>query len=336
MKPPIAHVDQQSIGCTMLCVFRLQTFTRVQTMSIDEPAAMEVQPTVQLPGPPGRSQDLSTAKRNWKYSDAFEEKIARYATGNPQDRSQKVIIELYTKVYWAQSFFASAEKYLNLSGKRVLEVGCGTGSVSVAAASRGGIASSTDYVDQCVDFTKLRMAEHGLKSTAFQSDLRSAIADEHRHAFDFVWCFQVLEHISRAAQFTALANLFLLVAPGGFVFIDTENSLCPYDRHDTKTWLLRLASKDFYLPIITALGTGVDFLEPSIGGRVQVRDYLSYDEIIGAASVSGLKMINPFMPHLTKKQYLNSRTGSDWLHDSILKNFDVERFAPVSVLLQRN
>jgi hypothetical protein len=80
----------------------------------------------------------------------------------------------------------------------------------------------------------------------------------------------------------------------------------------------------------------VNFLEPSTGERMQVRDCLSYDEIIGAASVSGLKMVNPFMPHLTKKQYLYSTTGSDWLPDSILKNFDVERFAPVSVLLQRN
>jgi 2-polyprenyl-3-methyl-5-hydroxy-6-metoxy-1,4-benzoquinol methylase len=175
-----------------------------------------------------------------------------------------------------------------------------------------------------------------LPTRAFQSDLRSPIPSELRQAFDFVWCFQVLEHISRAEQFVALANLFSLVAPGGFLFIDTENSLCPYDRHDTNTWLLRLASKESYLPIILALGKGINFLEPSTGERVQVRDYLSYDEIIGAASVSGLKMVNAFMPHLTKKKYLYTRTGSDWLHDSILKNFDVERFAPVSVLLQRN
>jgi 2-polyprenyl-3-methyl-5-hydroxy-6-metoxy-1,4-benzoquinol methylase len=304
--------------------------------SLGESAAMDAQSLVQLSSPPRNSIDLSTAKRNWNYTDAFEEKIAEYISGNRRDRSEKVIVELYTKVYWAQSFFASAEKYVNLSGKRFIEVGCGTGTVSVAAASRGGIVSSTDYVDQCVGFTKLRMAEHGLTTTAFRSDLRSPISDGRRHAFDFVWCFQVLEHIPRAEQFTALGNLFSLVAPGGFLFIDTENSLCPYDRHDTKTWMLRLASKDFYLPIITALGTGVNFLEPSTGERVQVRDYLSYDEIIGAAFVSGFKMINPFMPHLTKKKYLNSKTGSDWLHDSILKNFDVERFAPVSVLLQRH
>jgi 2-polyprenyl-3-methyl-5-hydroxy-6-metoxy-1,4-benzoquinol methylase len=291
--------------------------------------------SAQYSDPPPTASELSLATRAWKYSDAFEDSIAAYATGNPADRGEKTILEIYTKLYWAQLFFAAMETYVKLSSKRFIEVGCGTGFVSAAAASRGAVVSSTDLMEPSASLAKRRIAEHGLSTNAFPSDLRHPIPKIRLHSFDVVWCFQVLEHIPRVDQFIALGNLFSLVAPGGFLFIETENSLCPFDRHDTQTWLIRLTSKQFYSPIIEALGKGLNFLEPSTGEPVQVRDYLSYDEIIGAASVSGFKVVNAFMPHLTKKQYLLNLTKSDWLHDSILDKFDVERFAPVSVLLQR-
>jgi 2-polyprenyl-3-methyl-5-hydroxy-6-metoxy-1,4-benzoquinol methylase len=291
--------------------------------------------TAQYSDPPSTASELALATRAWKYSDAFEDAIALYGTGNPADRSEKTILHIYTKLRWMQQFFAAMDTYVKLSSKRFIEVGCGTGYVSVAAASRGAVVSSTDLVQVCVSLAERRIAEHRLSTNAFLSDLRDPVPKERLQSFDVVWCFQVLEHIPRADQFTALGNLFSLVAPGGFLFIETENSLCPFDRHDTQTWLIRLTSREFYSPIIAALGKGLNFLEPSTGERVQVRDYLSYDEIIGAASVSGFKVVNAFMPHLTKKQYLLSLTKSDWLHDAILDKFDVERFAPVSLLLQR-
>jgi 2-polyprenyl-3-methyl-5-hydroxy-6-metoxy-1,4-benzoquinol methylase len=271
---------------------------------------------------------------SFRYSQELEDDIAEYATGDRNDRSEKTLLEIYTKLEYARMFFDFCERYVSLSGKRFLELGCGTAFVSVAAAERGATVAATDYVERCLEFAQRRFSEHGIEGTIYQSDLREAIPDGSKASFDFVFCFQVLEHIPRDGQFKALGNLLDMVAPGGFVFIDTENALCPYDRHDTQTWLTRLLSKEYQEDLICALGKGLNFFEPSVGKRVQLHDYLSYDEIIGAAGVRGFRVVDPFMPHGSKRQYLKTVTGSDWLHDNILRYFDVERFAPVSLLLQ--
>jgi 2-polyprenyl-3-methyl-5-hydroxy-6-metoxy-1,4-benzoquinol methylase len=271
-----------------------------------------------------------------KYSQEFENAVAEYTTGNPADRSDKTLFELYTKLGYAHSFFAFCERYFNLSGKRFIEVGCGTAYVSVAAAQRGADTYSTDVVEKALSLAAQRFREHSLSGVIAQTDLRKPLPiREWGGPFDIVFCYQVLEHIPRSEQFRALANLFQLVAPDGFLFIDTENSLCPYDRHDSHTWLVRLLSQRTYDPIIQALGKGLNFFEPSAGRTVQTRDYLSYDELFGAASVSGFEILNSTMPHEDKRQSLRVLTGSDWLHDNILQYLDSERFSPISVLWKR-
>jgi 2-polyprenyl-3-methyl-5-hydroxy-6-metoxy-1,4-benzoquinol methylase len=271
-----------------------------------------------------------------KYSQEFENAVAEYTTGDPADRSDKTLFELYTKLGYAHSFFAFCERYFNLSGKRFIEVGCGTAYVSVAAAQRGADTYSTDVVEKALSLAAQRFREHSLSGVIAQTDLRKPLPiREWGGPFDIVFCYQVLEHIPRSEQFRALANLFQLVAPDGFLFIDTENSLCPYDRHDSHTWLVRLLSQRTYDPIIQALGKGLNFFEPSAGRTVQTRDYLSYDELFGAASVSGFEILNSTMPHEDKRQSLRVLTGSDWLHDNILQYLDSERFSPISVLWKR-
>jgi 2-polyprenyl-3-methyl-5-hydroxy-6-metoxy-1,4-benzoquinol methylase len=271
-----------------------------------------------------------------KYSLEFEDGVAEYATGNRSDRSEKTLFELYTKLGYAHSFFTFCERYFHLAGKRFIEVGCGTAYVSVAAAQRGAVTYSIDVVDRALALAAQRFREHTLQGVVLRADLRQPLPiDNWGGPFEIVFCYQVLEHIPRREQFTALSNLFQLVAPGGFLFIDTENSLCPYDRHDSHTWLVRLLSQRTYDPIIQALGKGLNFFEPSAGRAVQTRDYLSYDELFGAASVSGFEVLNSTMPHEDKRQSLRVLTGSDWLHDNILQYFDSERFSPISVLWKR-
>ena len=76
---------------------------------------------------------------NRRYSLEFENAVAEYVIGNPSDRGEQTMFELYTKLGYAHSFFAFCERYFSLSGKRFIEVGCGTAYVSVAATRRHDI-----------------------------------------------------------------------------------------------------------------------------------------------------------------------------------------------------
>lgn len=270
-----------------------------------------------------------------KYSAGFEAEIAKYCTGDPNDRGAATEMELYTKIKYSKMFFDFSRRYFDLRGMKFIEIGCGTATVSAAASLMGADVAATDFVEKSVELSASRWREHGIEGDIFRSDLRDNIAQHRIAAFDFVYCYQVLEHIPREGQFKALANLFSMVAPNGYLFIDTENSLCPYDRHDTRTWLLRYLNKPAHVAMIEKLGKGLNYWEPNISANVQVHDYLSYDELIGAAAVSGFEVVSPFMPHGDKKQMLKVLTGSDWLHDAVLEHIDIERFAPISLLLKK-
>ena len=278
---------------------------------------------------------MDSAGENFDYSLEFQNAVAEYCTGDIEDRGENTTFELYLKIKYAKMFFDFCCRYVDIAGKNFIEIGCGTAGVSVAAAIHGASITATDYVDKAVDLARMRWKEHNLHGDLFQSDLRDAVENKRVAAFDFVFCYQVIEHIPRCDQFKALSNLFSMVASNGFLFIDTENSLCPFDRHDTKTWLLRFLAKSAYEPILDKLGKGLNISEPSSPVRVQTHDYLSYDELIGAALISGFEIVSPFMPHGDKKQALRTLTGSDWLHDEVLKNMDIERYSPISLLLQR-
>jgi 2-polyprenyl-3-methyl-5-hydroxy-6-metoxy-1,4-benzoquinol methylase len=271
-----------------------------------------------------------------KYSPEFESAIAAYSSEPRDNPGPKANLELYQRVTYAKMFLEFCARYFDIKGMRFIEVGCGTGTVSAAAALLGAsFVAATDYVEHSVELTRQRWQDHNIDGDLFQSDIRDPVRADRVENFDIVFCQQVIEHIPRKDQFTSLANLFKMVKSGGYLFIDTENSMCPYDRHDTTTWLLRYLSKSTYDPILRKLGKNINYYEHSAAERVDSHDYISYDELIGASAISGFEVVSPFMPHGDKKQALRVLTGSDWLHDSVLKDFDVERYYPISILLRK-
>lgn len=71
--------------------------------------------------------------------------------------------------FWATTWRAASglDRYLDrvdLSGKRVLEVGCGTGHAGIAAALRGAHATLTDGVADPLSLVRLSLARLGVKA----------------------------------------------------------------------------------------------------------------------------------------------------------------------------
>ena len=107
-----------------------------------------------------------------------------------------------------------------LSGKRIVDVGCGGGILAEAMAAKGATVTGIDLADKPLKVAMLHRMETG---TNVDYRLVSAedLSAELPGAFDMVTCMEMLEHVpDPPAIVGACAKL---VKPGGLVFFSTIN-----------------------------------------------------------------------------------------------------------------
>ncbi len=116
--------------------------------------------------------------------------------------------------------------FASLRGKRILEVGCGTGSSTVALAEQGAKVTSTDEDDASLDVTRSRLALHGLSAEVLK------VSGVALGTFDIVIMHAVLEHMTLAERLSALRSAWGALSTGGLLLIgETPNRLWYQDIH---------------------------------------------------------------------------------------------------------
>ncbi|MFA7618282.1 MAG: bifunctional 2-polyprenyl-6-hydroxyphenol methylase/3-demethylubiquinol 3-O-methyltransferase UbiG [Thiohalomonadaceae bacterium] len=107
-----------------------------------------------------------------------------------------------------------------LTGKQVLDVGCGGGILSEGMAARGAEVMGIDMAEASLEVARLHLLESGL-----QVDYRlvsvEQLAEERPASFDLVTCMEMLEHVPDPVS--VVAACARLVKPGGKVFFSTIN-----------------------------------------------------------------------------------------------------------------
>jgi len=83
----------------------------------------------------------------------------------------------------------------NISGKKILDVGCGSGSQSVEFASRGAIVTAIDVVDSSVRTTQSRLEKFGNHHSTHIADVEE-IDKLYRGYFDLVYINCMLTHVT--------------------------------------------------------------------------------------------------------------------------------------------
>jgi len=116
-----------------------------------------------------------------------------------------------------------------LSGARILEIGCGTGSSSVALAEQGALLTGIDIDDDALIVARDRCRTHGVDCEFHSVNAVQYQLDED---FDFVIFFASLEHMTISERLTALEHIWSRLNRGSFlVIIETPNRLWYMDRH---------------------------------------------------------------------------------------------------------
>ena len=109
------------------------------------------------------------------------------------------------------------ERFVELRGLRLLDVGCGGGILSEALAERGASVVGIDLAESALQAAEAHRAGQAVEYRLESS--RDAAA--RGESFDAVTCMEMLEHVADPAA--VLRDIHALLKPGGWAFFSTIN-----------------------------------------------------------------------------------------------------------------
>jgi 2-polyprenyl-6-hydroxyphenyl methylase/3-demethylubiquinone-9 3-methyltransferase len=107
-----------------------------------------------------------------------------------------------------------------LSGKRIVDVGCGGGILAEAMASRGASVTGIDLAEKPLKVAKLHALE-ARSEVDYRLVSAEALAAQEPAGYDVVTCMEMLEHVPDPAS--TVAACARLAKTGGRVFFSTIN-----------------------------------------------------------------------------------------------------------------
>jgi 2-polyprenyl-3-methyl-5-hydroxy-6-metoxy-1,4-benzoquinol methylase len=120
----------------------------------------------------------------------------------------------------------------SLEGARILEIGCGTGSSTVALSEQGAEVVALDMNQRHIAVAKERSRALGLKPHFVVANATEAAALLPKDHFDFVIFFAALEHMRFEEREIAIRNTWSMLRPGGlWAVVETPNRLHYFDDH---------------------------------------------------------------------------------------------------------
>lgn len=128
--------------------------------------------------------------------------------------------EVIDQRFWDAAWFAQRAgeqpfsrliDYPKIRDKRVLEIGCGAGSISGQLAASGTQLTAIDLTEHAIALTQRRFRLFGLSGEILQSDARNLDFDDN--TFDLVWSWGVIHHSSETEKI--ISEIHRVLKPGG-------------------------------------------------------------------------------------------------------------------------
>lgn len=129
----------------------------------------------------------------------------------------------------------------DLSGKTVLDIGCGGGILSDSMARKGAQVTGIDLSVKALRVAQLHALEAGTANVSYEEISAEALALERPGEFDAVTCMEMLEHVPDPASVVQACST--LVKPGGWVFFSTLN-------RNPKSFLFAILGAEYVLQLL--------------------------------------------------------------------------------------
>lgn len=124
-----------------------------------------------------------------------------------------------------------------LSGKQVIDVGCGGGILAEGMAQQGANVTGIDLAKKSLKVAQLHALDAGLEVN-YRCVAVEDIAAEQPAAFDVVTCMEMLEHVPDPQGIVSAC--MALAKPGGHVFFSTLN-------RNAKSYLMAVVGAEYVL-----------------------------------------------------------------------------------------
>ena len=180
-----------------------------------------------------------------------------------------------------------------LSGKRVLDVGCGGGILAEAMAQRGARVTGIDLSIKPLRVAQLHALESGVL-VDYRETSAEALAGESPAAFDVVTCMEMLEHVPDPASTVQACSRLTL--PGGWTFFSTIN-------RNPKSFVFAIVGAEYVLRLLPR-------------GTHEYAKFIRPSELAAMARAAGLEVVEilgmTYNP-LTKRFALGRGTDVNYL-----------------------
>ena len=135
---------------------------------------------------------------------------------------------------------AFIQEYVELSGKKVIDVGCGGGILSEALAQAGASVKGIDLADASLEVAQQHAHDNGLEID-YQKISAEQLAEELPNSFHSVVCMELLEHIPDPQS--VINACAALAEQGGYVFFSTLN-------RNLKSYLHAIVAAEYVLKML--------------------------------------------------------------------------------------
>jgi 2-polyprenyl-6-hydroxyphenyl methylase/3-demethylubiquinone-9 3-methyltransferase len=127
-----------------------------------------------------------------------------------------------------------------LSGKKVIDIGCGGGILSESMAKKGANVTGIDLSEKALKVADLHSLESGA-TVRYEMIAAEDMAAREAGQYDVVTCMEMLEHVPDPASIVKAAAT--LVKPGGQVFFSTLN-------RNPKAYLFAVVGAEYLLRML--------------------------------------------------------------------------------------
>jgi len=123
-------------------------------------------------------------------------------------------------------------KTVQLKGANILEIGCGTGSSTIALAEQGANVTGIDIDEGALKVARDRCEIYNVPATIISGNASEVYNELRSQKFDLIIFFACIEHMVYAERIDCLRKYYDLLSNGAYLsIVDTPNRLWYFDSH---------------------------------------------------------------------------------------------------------